>query len=425
MDSRTFWVLDDDDQTVVADLAVGLGRTSAQVLAYLLLRAKREDERDPATMVQLQVGTGLSRSPISDAIARLEDNGLVERTTVSTDTQGRPPSAWHPTGDLASSRRRVYESHATTLLERAAEIFSDGSTDLDAATAQTEGYDLTVALNWHPNGLHVPLYTAIEASWDDEYGVDVELNHCKGSLRALNRVRSDEADVAVAGAATVLRARASGAPIVPIAVLYQRAMTVLYSVRDVFEEELQSVNQLRGRRIGMPPNSETGILGRLFISQTTLEDDIEIDETVGEERDALLTGSADVVTGSITDPRHLEQLGKTVDTLLVTDHFPIYGPTIVVHERMLRERWSALNAFLAATTGGWAAASHDPEPAATRIAELGSDDPERVRETFERATAEFGDSDETREHGWGWQRERTWTRLHTALEQGQLLTDEG
>ncbi|MDQ2051761.1 ABC transporter substrate-binding protein [Natronolimnohabitans sp. A-GB9] len=428
MESRTFWVLDDDDRTVVADLAVGLGRTAARVLAYLLLRAQREPECEPATMVQLQVGTGLSRSPVSNAVTQLEDVGLIEHTTVSTDAQGRPPSAWQPTVDLVSSRRRVYEAHARTLLERAAGIFSDESSTADGPPEAAGDDELTVALNWHPNGLHVPLYTATASTststWYDEYGVDVGLEHCEGSLRALNRVRSGEADVAIAGAATVLRARASGAPIVPIAVLYQRAMTVLYTVRDVFGEQLRSVEQLRDRRIGMPPHSETGVLGRLFISQTALEDAIEIVETAGEEREALLSGRADVVTGSVTDPQHLERRGKTVDTLLVTDHFPIYGPTIVVHEGALRERRDDFAAFLAGTAGGWADASREPGPAAARIAELGDDGPDRVRATFERAATEFGGSDDTREHGWGWQCERTWNRLRTALEQGQLLTEE-
>lgn len=423
MESRTFWVLDDDDRDVVANLAVGLGRTAARVLAYLLLRAEREPDREPATMVQLQVGTGLSRSPVSNAVTRLEDVGLIERTTVTTDAQGRPPSAWRPTVDLVSSRRRVYEAHAATLLERAGRIFSDESRIADGVAATGDG-ELTVALNWHPNGLHVPFYTATSSTWYDEYGVDVALEHCEGSLRALNRVRSGEADVAIAGAATVLRARASGAPIVPIAVLYQRAMTVLYTVRDVFGEQLRSVEQLRDRRVGMPPNSETGVLGRLFVSQTALEDAIEIVETAGEEREALLSGTADVVTGSVTDPQHLERRGKTVDTLLVTDHFPIYGPTIAVHEEALRERRDDLEAFLAGTAGGWTDASREPGPAAARIAELGDDEPDRVRATFERAVTEFGDSDDTREHGWGWQRERTWNRLRTALEQGQLLSEE-
>ncbi|WP_306061454.1 ABC transporter substrate-binding protein [Natronococcus wangiae] len=424
MEPRTFWVLDDDDRPVIDDLAVGLGRTSARVLTYLLLRAESEDESNPATMVQLQVGTKLSRSPISDAVTRLEDDGLIRRTTVRTDAQGRPPLAWHPTGDVDSIRRRVYDAHAVTLLEQAEAIFTDGSPTASSNSGSEEVSGLTVALNWHPNGLHTPLYAARESAWYNEYGVDVELEHYGGSLRALDRVRSGEADVAIAGAATVLRARGSGAPIVPIAVLYQRAMTVLYSVRDMFDDELRSVDQLQGRRIGMLPDSETGVLGRLFISQTAIEDDIEIIETTGEERDALLTGSADVVTGSVTDPRYLERQGRTVDTLLISDHFPVYGPAIVVREEDLHGERPALEAFLAGTAGGWADASRDPQPAAAQIAERGRDDPERVRETFEQAIAEFGDSDDTRERGWGWQREQRWTRLRTALEQGRLLAED-
>ncbi|AGB37567.1 ABC transporter substrate-binding protein [Natronococcus occultus] len=422
MRSRTFWVLDDEDEAVVDDLAVGLGRTPARVLAYLLLRAERED--DPARTIQLQVGTELSRSPISDAVARLEDDELVERSTVDTDATGRPPSAWTPATDLDTSRRRVYDCHAETLLERAEAIFGRCS-DTDSATGdERSGSELAVALNWHPNGLHVPFYAAVETGWYDEYGIEVELDHRAGSRRAVDAVDAGDADVGVAGAATVLRARAAGVPVVPIAVLYQRAMAVLYSTREAFGTELRSVDQLRGRRIGMPARSETGVLGRLFVSQAALGDDLEITATAGEERAALLSGEADVVTGSITDPRQLERQGETVDTLFPTDHFPIYGPTIVARESALRERRSALASFLAGTVGGWIEATDDADRAAERIADRGDDEPDRVRETFERAVEEFGHSDDSRERGWGWQREQTWNRLRTALEQGELLATD-
>lgn len=422
MRSRTFWVLDDADRPVVDDLAVGLGRASARVLAYLLLRAERAD--DPATTLRLRVGTGLSRSPISDAVARLEADELIERSTVDTDATGRPPSAWTPTTDLAASRRRAYDAHATALLERAETIFEPSATGSESDSARSGASELSVALNWRPNGLHVPFYAAVETGWYDEYGADVEFDHREGSRRAVDAVAAGDADVGLAGAATVLRARAAGVPVVPIAVLYQRAMAVLYSTREVFGAELRSVDQLRGRRIGMPARSETGVLGRLFVSQAALEDDLEIEETGGEERTALLSGDADVVTGSITDPRELERRGKTVDALFPTDHFPIYGPTIVARERALERRRPSLEAFLAGTVGGWAEAIRGADRAAERIAERGDDRPDRVRETFERALEEFGHSDDTRERGWGWQRERTWDRLRTALEQGGLLARE-
>ncbi|WP_226481600.1 ABC transporter substrate-binding protein [Natrinema amylolyticum] len=424
MRSRSLWVLDEEDDPLVRRLAAGLGRTPARLLAYLLLRTDRED--DPTTSVHLQIGTGVDRTTVNEAVTRLEDRDLVERTTVrpAGSDGGRPRTAWLPTADIRGTLEETYDGHAEALLDLADALREPESTGQRArSTGSSPSPPLEVALSWRSNALHLPFHAAIAAAWYDAFDVDVRLSHCDGSRRALERVASGSADLAVVGAATVVRARAADEPVVPVAVCYQRAMTVLYTVREVFGEPLRSVEQLEGRRIGMPPDSETRLLGQLFLSQTTFADDSRIVDTNGEERTALREGDADVVTGSFADPLELERQGLTVDVMALTDHFPIYGPTIVVHERTLEAQSSALRGVLAGTTGGWAEARLDPGPAAERIAAERDEPPDRIRRTFERAAAEFGERDAVREQGWGWHRPEMWDRLRTALEQGALLRD--
>ncbi|TYL40136.1 myristoyl transferase [Natronococcus pandeyae] len=415
MRSQRFWVLE-GDEPLVERLAAGLGRSPARVLAYLLLRAERED--DPTTSVHLQVGTRLNRTTISDATTRLEETGLIGRDSLRDSEPGRPQTAWHPHADHETTIERTYDRHGVALVDRALEIH-----DHERTVRSADDSSLALALNWRPNALHAPFYAALASDWYETFGLDVRIEHHEGSRRALRQVGDGSADVAVAGAATVLRAREAGEPIVPVAPCYQRATTVLYTVRSVFGEPLRSVAQLEGRRIGMPPNSETKLLGRLFLSQTAFSDDVRVLDTDGEERTALVDGAADVVTGSFADPLELERRDMTVDALHVTDHFPIYGPTLVVHERTLAERAGTLERFLAATTGGWADARSDPGPAAERIAAVSDEDEARIERTFERAASAFGGSEAVRERGWGWQRREMWDRLRTALEQGRLLRE--
>jgi ABC-type nitrate/sulfonate/bicarbonate transport system substrate-binding protein/predicted transcriptional regulator len=416
MHEREFRVLDGDDAPIVDRLAAAVGRDAARILAYLLLRAEREDA--PATNLHIQVGTQLNRTAVSDAVGELESADLVERTSLADAGRGRPPTAWRPVDDLESTARRAYDRHAEALIEHAGDCHGRAACPDEGVAGSAEGF--TVALNWAPNGLHAPLYAAMSADWYDEFDVDVRVAHHDGSRRAVERVGSGAADVGLAGAATVVRARMAGEPIVPVAVLYQRSMTVLYTVREVFGEPLRSVEQLRGRRVGMPPRSETRVLGQLLLSRT-VEDDVRIVDTNGEERDALLRGEADVVTGSVTDPERFERRDMTADALLVTDHFPVYGPTVVARGDVLTDRTATLRAFLAGTTAGWTAARSDPTAAAERIAEADDCSPASVRRTFERAAEEFGESDAVRDRGWGWQRDRTWDRLRTALQQRELL----
>ena len=421
MRTLEFWALADDDRDVVDRLAAGLGWAPARVLAYLLLRADVED--DPSTQLQIRIGTDLNRNAVTDALERLEDRDLVSRTTVRDDTPGRPPTAWTPVDGLDATVERTYRQHARRLLRQTSAV-PGASVDLEdvgESATEPEGGRLVLGLNWLPNGLHVPFYAATLSGRYENSDVAVHIDHYEGSKRSIGSVVSGDADVGVAGAATVVRAREDGEPIVPIAVLYQRAMTVLYTTRDVFGEELESIEQLRGRRIGMPPESEMRVLGKLFLSQTDVAQDVQFVETAGEERRALLAGEADVVTGSFSDPRELAERGATVDSLLVADHFPIYGPVLIAREDTLADQYTLFVRFLVGTMHGWLEARRDGGSAVERIAAESGSTPERVRRTFGQAVEEFGGGDRVREHGWGWQCTEPWVRLGTALRQGGLF----
>lgn len=425
MRTREFWVLSDDDRPVIDRLAAGLGETPARVLAYLLLRREHEGVSDaPASQLAVRVGTGLNRKAVTDALARLEERSLVSVTTVQDGGSGRPPKAWYAPDGLETAVDRVYRQHAEALLRRAAVAGGREPDEVEpAGDAGDPDGPIEVGLNWRPNGLHVPFYVA--EGFDDRTaesaGVPIALEHYRGSRQALEGLLAGEVDVGVAGAATIVRARDDDEPIVPIAVLYQRAMTALYTTRETFGEPLTSVDQLRGRRIGTPTGSETDVLCRLFVSQAAIAETIRFVDTSGEEREALLSGEVDVVTGSFSDPRRLESEGATVDSVLVADHFPIYGPTLVVRERTLFDRSAPLGRFLAAMVRGWIDAQRRGDDAVRTIADEGGESPEEVRETFESAVEEFGTTDAVRDHGWGWQCPETWERIEAALRQGGLL----
>lgn len=419
MRTQEFWTLADEDRELIERLALGLGDDPARVLAYLLLRTELNEP--PATHLDIRIGTNMTRKAVIDAAKRLESRGLLSETTVKDSGRGRPPKAWRTVDDPGTTVSQVYDHHAAMLCEQA--VAASEANGRERTEGSSNSGRLTLGLNWRPNGLHVPFYTAKLADRYAERDVETRIEHHEGSRRALESVLAGSADVGVVGAATVVRARGSGDPVVPIAIPYQRALAALYTTREHFGEPLESVEQLRGHRIGMPAQSETRILGRLFLAQMAIADSVQLVDTAGEEQRALVSGEADVVTGSFSDPCRLEAQGLTVDSLLVADHFPIYGPTLVANADTLIERTPTLERFLAATMEGWIEARSGPDGAVERIAAESGSSRERVRRTFERAVETFGDSEAVRKHGWGWQRTETWTRLETALAQGNLLAE--
>lgn len=428
MEPVEFWRLAADDRELVDRVTAGLGRNAGRVLAYLLLCREHDAVDDPrSTQLQLRVGTGINRKAVSDALSRLDRDELVTQTTIREQTRGRPPKAWHVTADRQALLERVYAVHARDLREQAAAVAGideDPERDHESppnSTGKRETAAATVALNWHPNALHVPLYAADCRGEFDRRDLEVSFDHHRGSHRALDAVVDGNADVGLVGGGTLVRARTADVPVVPVGVLYQRATTVLYTTREQFGEQLERVDQLRGCRIATAGGSETCLLARLFLSQTDVLDDLTLVDTAGEEETALRDGDADVATGAFADPIELADAGGTVDTLHVGDGFPIYGPTLVVREETLREAPSLVDRVLAGTTAGWAEAKRRPEPAVQAVAEASGKPPGTVQRLFDHAVEEFGTSDAMRTHGWGWQQADTWERLDTVLSHGDLL----
>jgi ABC-type nitrate/sulfonate/bicarbonate transport system substrate-binding protein len=310
--------------------------------------------------------------------------------------------------------RCAYESRADRLV-------SALSADVETGTAGEPSEEpLRVGFNWLPNGLQIPFYAARTADAYRTAQLDVEFVHHRGSRASLEAIAAGAVDVGVVGAATLTSAIERGVAIEPLAVLYQRAMAVLYTTRAAFGGALRASEQLRGRRIGLSPNTETRLLAEVFISQAGVGDDVEILETDGEEIEALRSGRADVVAGSVSDPWRLDGEAE-VETLAIAEQFPIYGPALAVDPGAVAP--DRLRRFLTGTMLGWRAGRADPTPAARRIAAASDADRDEIERTFRTALSSFADSKASRTDGWGAHREDDWDRLRIALARtGRLET---
>lgn len=424
MHTREFPVLADEDSDVVDALAVGLDRDTARVLAYLLLRAE-EGHDAPASRLAIRIGTELGRERAAGALKTLEEADLVTTTTLERPSRGRPPKGWRIAGSHDETTARVRRRHAVALLERAGEVAAGFGTDLSVVPEPdpVSPLEMHVALNWTPNGFHAPLFVAARQGLYRDVDATVSFTSARGSALALEWVREGRTDVAVTGSATLCRALETGVPVVPVALLYQRSMTVLYTVREAFGESFTSVEQLRNRTVAMPTGSETGLLARLFLSQAGVLDDVTVVDTEGEEQATLLDGGADVVTGMASDPPALEAEGHTVDSILVAEHFPVPGQALVTHAGTLADRPGDVQRFLAGTMAGWVTARREPQVAALAVAERSDATVEAERRRFEVAVDRFADSDATHKHGWGWQTIEDWQRLVTAFRQADAISE--
>ncbi|MFC7214213.1 ABC transporter substrate-binding protein [Saliphagus sp. GCM10025334] len=421
MDVREFPVLSDGDRALVDRLSAGLGENAGRVLAYLLRRDEDPALENAATSTAIRIGTGLSESAAREGLDELESVKVVDRTTVRTASAGRPPNAWYARDRPEPTIRRAFDRHADRLLEQG-ERFDEHDAGADRERrdeSETEAHDeFVVGLNWRANALHLPLFAA---RTNDAGGLAISFEEYDGSSAAARAVAAGDVDVGVAGAATVLRERALGRPIVPVAVLFPRSTAVIYATREAFGGPFDRIDRLRGRRLGTSASSETELLGRLMLEQAGVRETVEIVSLEGEEREALETGTVDAVTGMYPDPRRLERNGQTTDAVTIADQFPVYGPTLIATRDGLAADRERLATFLAAATDGWATARADPSVAAADAAERSAEPADRIERTFDRAAVRFGATETVRKRGWGWHSPAAWRDLRTALSQGGVF----
>ncbi|WP_254764447.1 ABC transporter substrate-binding protein [Natrinema marinum] len=432
MDVRTFPVLTDEDEGLVERLSVGLGENTARVLTYLLCRHGDPDLADAATRTAVHIGAGVSKNAAATALDDLVAADLIAETTAATAEPGRPPKAWHAVAPQSETVRRTYARHADRLIEQgeqAAAVLEsdppeadgrDSATELDRHSDERPGPEhVSVALNWRSNALHLPLFAARSAAESD---VLLAFEEYDGSRAAATAVASADCDVGIAGAATLLRERARGRPIVPIAVCFQRSMVVLYTTRAAFGGPFDRLEQLDGRRVGIRTGTETGLLGRLLLEQAGIRESVDLVDVGGEEQAALQSGEVDAVTGMVPDPDRLELAEQRVEVVAVSDAYPAYGPALVTAEETLRRRRERVTAVLVAAMAGWANAVCATDAAASDFASETDDSPERIARTFEAAVDRFG-GDAVRRRGWGWHSPDDWRNLRDALAQGGIVAD--
>lgn len=419
MEVREYPVLDDGDRPLIDALAVGLGDDTATVLTYLLRRTQTQTLEPPATRPEIRIGTGLGRDTTITATNHLLDAGLVTTHQVTDNIQNRSRKAWAAAHPRPDTEPIVYRRHADALLAQADTVATDLNPDTDHphTNDQPPTTDIAIALNWEPNPLHFPFLVADTTDRFTDYGTTTTLHPNRGSGEAMAQLLDGDADLAIVGPATLARHLATGTDVVPIALPYQRSMVVLYSTRTIFANPFDSIDQLRGKRIAMTPDTETSLIAKLFLTQANVYDDVDIIPTTAEERDTLLAGEADVAVGVFTDTLNLEADGHTVDELLVGETYPIPGPAIVTTPTTLQTNRDAVTNVLAATMSGWAAGIQDITTIETALQT--TDD--TLSQTVTRLVEEFGTSPRVTTHGWGWHTTDQWRRLPTALEQADLL----
>ena len=220
----------------------------------------------------------------------------------------------------------------------------------------------SIRLKWLPQAQFIGYYVAKEKGWYEEEGIDLTINPGCPNIIAENMVASGADTFGHGGgAASLLRARSKGLPILGIGILFQETP---YRFVALEGSGIKDFSDVRGKTVS------TWFSGPQFIFQGMLRrNGIPIDE-VNIEAQAnsmvpFLEGKVDVATVTVyNEALVLKRRGTAFSAVFNPSELGVNLPNeaIIVREQLVEENPKLVQGFLNASLRGWAyALTHQDE----------------------------------------------------------------
>jgi putative hydroxymethylpyrimidine transport system substrate-binding protein len=237
---------------------------------------------------------------------------------------------------------------------------------------------VTIALDFTPNAVHAPIYTAIRESYDRAHGVRMRIRPPGSAPDSLKLVSSGRADVGVLDIHDLGLAQQRGADLVGIGALVQRPLAAI-----IARGHVRRPRDLEGRRVGV-----SGLPSDVAVLRAVLDGD------GGDLRRVRLVTIGFAAVPSLIEHRVdavpafwnaegvvLRRRGVPIREFRVDDFGAPPYPEVVLFtaRRTLERRRRAVEGALAAIRDGVRSVLSDPAPAVREIAAAGDSDERLVR----------------------------------------------
>jgi NitT/TauT family transport system substrate-binding protein len=222
--------------------------------------------------------------------------------------------------------------------------------------------EASIRLKWLPQAQFIGYFVAKEKGWYEEEGIDLTINPGGPNIIAENMVGSGADTFGHAGgAASLLRARSKGLPILGIGMMFQLTP---YRFIALEESGIKEFSDVKGKTVS------TWFSGPQFIFQGMLRSNgIPIDEvTIEAQANSMvpfLEGEVDVATVTVyNEALVLKRKGITPATVFNPAELGVNLPneSLIVSEETVKNDPELVQGFLNASLRGWAyALTHQDE----------------------------------------------------------------
>ena len=226
---------------------------------------------------------------------------------------------------------------------------------------------VVLALDFTPNAIHAPIYTAVREGDDRKHGVAIRIRTPGSQPDSLKLLQSGRVDVGILDIHDLGLAREKGADVVGIAALAQRPLAAL-----IAQPSVSRPRDLEGRRIGVSGLPSDPAFVKAIMSHDGGDASKAKDVTIGFAAvSALLSKRVDAVPAFWNaEGVALRERGRPMHEFRVDDYgAPPYPEVVLVTARRTLERKrAAIERTVAAIGDGLRSTLAHPEPAARQIA---------------------------------------------------------
>lgn len=296
---------------------------------------------------------------------------------------------------------------------------SDGDSGGSGASGSTPTTDVSMVLDYTPNGSHSRFFVAQKEGYYADEGVDMKIEPGSGSTVGLQALAAGTYDFAVAGAESVAAAIGEGAEIKAVASLSADSGLCVMAKSD---SDIQSIEDLGGHSFGASPGGLVATLFPALVGAAGLDDsDVEM-VSVGYATALAQFANGDVDSMgafSFGEPLRVKnQFDIDTNCFPFTDvGLDLLGFTLVTTDKMIEDNPDLVKSVVAATAKGQEYAVDSPEDAekilrdsldAAQQVALGDDEAETALLTAFNELAP-GQTEGTEGLGWGCFVDDAWT----------------
>ena len=219
---------------------------------------------------------------------------------------------------------------------------------------------ITILLNWTIDGQHAPFFVAWNKGFFSEKDIEVkQIFRGQGSNDTVSKIIAGSADFGFAHTIPIIQAIGANQPAKIIMGFYTGELCQLYTTAD--NANVRSVDdlaKLKSAKYGGPP-ADLCYQMIQAISEATGKDlsNIELVNVAPDARIALLArGQIDMAgtyyTGETAFRKGVEQAGKKLVTMRYDQYIQVYGNSVLVNTKLLKQNPDLVQRFITALLKG-------------------------------------------------------------------------